>query len=425
MIQNPEMPEKVDELHRRLDDLSEALGDDDFRVRKDAVQRMLALSERELVTARLVLLLGEEDNVGRRNAALEGVVTIGEGAVPHLLAALAERPPHRKVLIDALGAIGDVRALPGLREALSDPDPNVRAAAAEGLGGLPGEEVIPPLRRAFNEDPELITRLAALGSLNRKGAALPLQALTPLLQNIVLRPAVLLALGISGDRAALPLLIEGLLDMAPGAREAAMAGLVALHGLFPAAERHTVEAATASLSEPALRSTIRALLEANPDARPNAAALLGWSGRREAIRPLCLALCDQHADVAVAAGQALVGLGAAAIEVLCDLLPELDAPSRSALLAFFARFREALAERLDGALLKRVQALLCDALSEATDEVRAEAARALAHLGGKEALAPLLLVAQARGGKGSAAVAEALSDLSRRFPEEARALQAR
>ena len=130
-LRNP--PREAAGSDRALLLLIEVMGDDDFRIRKEALEAALCWPDPLVVVERLVEALGEPDNIGRRNAAVEAVTRLQGVAVEPLLRALASLPEHRKVLVDVLGAIGDRRAAPALTAALGDSDPNVRAAAAEAV----------------------------------------------------------------------------------------------------------------------------------------------------------------------------------------------------------------------------------------------------------------------------------------------------
>lgn len=421
-----------------LDLLIEAMGDESFLVRREAVRVALLWPDAVLTTERLVEALAEPDNVGRRNAALDGVARLGGRSIEPLLRALHDRPAHRKVLLDALslleglGRAEEERVAPALSAALSDEDPNVRAAAAEGLGRLTIEAAVPPLLLALQEDDDLVVRLGALEGLNRHRVALPHALVRPLLDTSVLRPAALLALGQGRDPSGLPLLLEALLDRARGAREAALLGLARLHeGMGGHGhEREHLQGALLSLSELAVRSMIRALLEANPEARAAAALLLRFSGRRDVVRPLILALLDHSEEVARAAGDSLTHLGAAALQTICDLLPEMDAAGRHGLFLFFERHGSSLLKALrteaDQAALHRVAALLCDGLSGRSEDSARAAARALGVLGGREALPPLFLslASEERSAPVREAFIEALLALGDRYPEDLRALLA-
>lgn len=70
--------------------------------------------------------------------------------------------------VRALGHLGDERAVPHLKDALSDTNPNVRAAAAEALGHFGDEELLPVLLSAC-EDEDRFVRESAAKALDRIG----------------------------------------------------------------------------------------------------------------------------------------------------------------------------------------------------------------------------------------------------------------
>ena len=70
--------------------------------------------------------------------------------------------------IAALSDSGNEAAAPALVQSLSSPRPEVRAAAARGLGRLGDWDAIPQLRRQL-QDPQLVPRIAAVESLMRMG----------------------------------------------------------------------------------------------------------------------------------------------------------------------------------------------------------------------------------------------------------------
>src|SRR5512147_1587440 len=116
--------------------LLRALGDTDWRVRKTAVEGLVAFGGAD-VTAGLVHRLSAEDNAGARNSAIEALVLLGSASVEPLLPLLAVHDPDvRKFAVDVLGDIRDSRVVPDLVARLGDPDENVRVAAAEALGKI-------------------------------------------------------------------------------------------------------------------------------------------------------------------------------------------------------------------------------------------------------------------------------------------------
>jgi HEAT repeat protein len=213
--------------------LYEALGDADWRVRKEAVRVVDALQPREAMIPKLIEALCDGDNVGRRNAGLEALGLLGSRAVAPLMAALPQVPePARKFLVDALGDTGDPRVVALLVEAAEDrSDPNVAAAALDGLARVGGPAAEEALRRQLRgSDP--FQRMAALDGLVRLRARVPWEELAPLLSDRLVRRVALGLLGRTGHAGAVAPLVEALADGSPHVVAAAAVALVELsaHG---------------------------------------------------------------------------------------------------------------------------------------------------------------------------------------------------
>lgn len=362
--------------------LIDVMGDDDWQVRKEAVASVLCWTDLQLLSEGLVEAMGEPDNIGRRNAVIEAVMRLGAVCIDPLLRHLKQKPEHRKVLVDVLGTFGDVRVIPVLGDTLLDDDPNVRIASMEQLASFTGEEVLPALRGALKSTDTLVV-LAALDGLNRQRDKLPVADLTPLLAEVTLRPALMTALGHTEDAAAISSLIDGLIEKARGAREAALVGLYRLYQSLAAPGRQEIVAAIRKLDENTVRSMTRALMEATPPVREATAALLGWLGKLELARPLVLVLGDSDASVAEAASQALIDLdsGEAALRILADILPSVDPRSRGNVCRFFARHADLVVARASATLRDRLGTVLVSALTDKNAQSAGAAAQALSLLG--------------------------------------------
>jgi HEAT repeat protein len=408
-------PPEADDRADVLDLLIEIMGDESWQVRKEAVAAALSWTDTHLLADKLVTAMSEPDDIGRRNAVIEGVIKLGAICIDYVLRDLAKKPDYRKVLVDVLGTFGDKRVIPALGEALIDEDPNVRAAAMEQLASFTDEEVVPALRAALRS-PDLLVVLAALDGLNRHRTKLLLSELVPLHEQSVLRPAVMTALGHTEDVEATPLLVEGLIDKARGAREAALVALYRLHKSLPRDKQHKVEQAAQGLDEMTVRSSLRALMEASPPVRQATAALLGWTGRRELLRPLLLALGDSDPGVAEAAGAALLGQGEETLLKLCEMVPTLDPRSRGNIYRFFHRHASALGE---GTLRQAVAAVLLDGLADKNAPAALAATHALSMLG-LAAQEPRLAELAAGGGPVGERAQSALSALRTRHAAAAR-----
>lgn len=404
-----------------LELLIDIMGDDNWQVRKEAVESALAFTDRALLAEHLVLAMSEPDNIGRRNAVIDGVMRLGPITIDPLLRELKQKPEHRKVLVDVLGTFGETRVIPALGESLLDDDPNVRAAAMEQLASFQSDEVVPALVAALGS-PDLLVVLAALDGLNRQKTRLPVATFAPMLEQTVLRPAVMTALGLTADVAAVPHLVAGLVEKARGAREAALVALYRLHESLDAAGQRAIVEACQKLDEMAVRSSLRALMEATPPVRQATAALIGWTSRKEMVRPLLLALGDSDAGVAEATAQAFLGMrfdgGETGVTALCELLPTLDPRSRGTVLRFFVKHEAAVRAALSADRLTQLGHQVEAGLGDKNPQTAAAAASALGAFGSAEQLTRLRGT-DAPAGAGADLLSQALRRLSERHEGKA------
>ncbi len=403
-------PSTLEEAAEVLDFLVQAMGDASWRVRKEAAARAAAFADPALAAAVLAAALAEPENIGRRNAVVEALVGLGAQAVPALLDALGKGPEHRKLIADALGLIGDLRASDALAPLIDDADANVRVAAAEALGHVGGSAARAALQRALARG-ELLLSQAALEGLNRLGASLPIGTLEPLLDKPTLRGATLEALGRTGALPVLGIVGAALEDPSRSTRDAAIRAIAELYRRLDPVGREAVAAEVASHRQ-ALPALTGALLEATLGTQKDSALLLGLFKRPEAARPLVLALGDR--DLREAAMQALTMIGAPAAETLAACAPDLESELRADAYALLPRLGPAASD-------PRVQALLAEALDDEAAEAAAAAAGALGEVGDREALAPLLR-ALGREEAVAHAAADALGRLGARHYDEVRVL---
>jgi len=208
--------------------LVHCLGDPGWRVRKAAVERLVSCRHDANVQEMLVASLADGENSGRRNAAYEALVACGTQATERLVAEMtSDDVDVRKLVIDALAAIGDPDSRGPLRDAVGDPDANVRAAAAEALGVVGGvEEISHLLSVSTNEEEDVLVRLSGLRALAHMEAGVGVAGLGSTLDQSLLRPAAFELLGYSTDPEAVEALIKGLASGSRSSREGAMGALL-------------------------------------------------------------------------------------------------------------------------------------------------------------------------------------------------------
>ncbi|MGA1622289.1 MAG: HEAT repeat domain-containing protein [Synechocystis sp.] len=159
--------------------------------------RQLAASRSPLAVPPLTTVL-RFNNPGAAVAAVDGLIQIGEPAIPHLLANMdGFNYGARAWATRACAGIGDPRALELLLEAaLTDFALSVRRAAAKGLGflkwqSLPPDQHLTVQKTIYEalikvtEDPEWVVRYAAIAGLENLATQAPgyrgvvIEAITP------------------------------------------------------------------------------------------------------------------------------------------------------------------------------------------------------------------------------------------------------
>lgn len=426
-----------------------ALGDADWRVRKDATlagQELLALAAdrgdetgEALLLSALVEALAPGDNVGLRNAVIEVLAAHGRAAI----AAIARAFPGldadgRKLAVEALGRTGEAAALGPLTAAREDADDNVRHAAMEAIAALgrsSRDEVLPVLAAALG-DPDRFVQLIALNGLNALEAPAPWPQIEPLLADPMLRPAALAAAALAESPEAPAALVRAL----PAARGRAFGQIVgALSRLLDGPlGAHAAEALRAGGPEVAARLARAA---ADPTgATPSVADPSSWrspgSGplglRGQALVLAALARAPGAIEAAIdalaeptlaePAQRALLSLGGPALgEVLARLRPRgartASEPEQLAALIDVAAALGAADPGRAGEICAAVRA----ALQSPSTLVATTAAYALAKVGQEEDLG----LAAERAVKAPLPVARAvegaLAALAERYPEAARA----
>jgi HEAT repeat protein len=379
--------------------LAGRLGDESWRVRKSAVECLVHAPEDWPVAGQLIEALGDGENPGRRNAAVEALVRMGRRMVEPLLAAAASPDVDvRKLVVDALAGIGSERAVPHLVAMLDDADPNVRAATADALGAIGGAEAVRALcRLALGEDPDTLVRFSALRALARLETPLPASALKSALAEPVLRPVAFAVLGHGDDPESLEALLAGLAAPSRASREAAIEALLrrAARADGGSAERLLERLRAAARAAPAcVEDAIRRLGDAELGMRLLLVQFLGVVRAPESVVPLLHAAHDEALTEVVLGTlggfgeriEALLderwpGLEVEARALACELLgrscgavgaarlaaalDDVDPMVRSAAARGLARRRDPLALRV---LIRRLEASAGDGEPEAQDE---------------------------------------------------------
>jgi HEAT repeat protein len=400
--------------------LLRALGDVDWRVRKEAAAIASSIEPRQTVIERLAAALNERENVSLRNGAVEALVGMGRDAVPVAVRALGSLDADgRKLALEVLGGLPDVAGTRAIVGALRDADFNVRVAAAEALGNaaLAGEDAeklaVTELTAALASS-EPFFQLAALNALVRLDAKLGWEVFEPLVREPLLRRHAIAAAGRSHERAAVSALARAVGDRSIAVARDALVALVECIS-DPEAGMDLGQLARQSLSaSPVAEARIRDLVRSTDDVRVRGSALvaLGLLRNRSDIADLVRGLEDD--EVADQAELGLRWFGRDAVETLLEHGRHSSPPVRAATLALVP----VLTDETD----RSMRMALHEALGADTPDVLTAAISAISLTGGADDLGVLVEYATSTDPRIAASAAAAVTSLALRHVTEARAL---
>ncbi len=358
---------------RVIEHLLKVVDDSEWIVRNQAatelkvkIHEIISLCESRYARILVRLLALPQDEIV--NLAIEGFVELAETSVGILLDAIASGSPVvREHATKALGLIGSKEAVLPLIDLLHDFEWTVRCHAAEALGLIHDKRAIEPLVISLRDNVEKVQQEAirALVGFERLATRPLLNALSYEKNKFNLR-AIILTLGQIGDMKAVPALIGHLRNSYFVVRRAA---IKALRGYGP----KIIDALVPTLSYN--KSDIKPLLDdaLNCDDQPlqlRAIKALGGLEDHRAVELLKKLVDEGVPDVQDAAIAALVQIGCAAWG-RCGALMILSHIGNKSLVS-----------------------VIIPSLSDDSANVRLEAVRALARLGGFDVIDPLIKAAR-------------------------------
>ena len=403
--------------------LLRALGDSDWRVRKEATAIAPSVERRESVLNALRRALEDKVNIGLRNAAVEAMIAIGSDALPVAITALDTLDEDgRKLAVEVLAGIPDLRGTVALSRTLADADPNVRAASAEALGRAAeaGEDArtiaINALMKLLGSE-DTILKLTALDALTRLEAKLSWRTVARFATDPILKRYALAAAAASREVDAIRALANAVGDVSPMvAREAVIALGEAV--MANPDDADVVETASATM-RPSLRAheTIRAMAEReeNPHARGAAIAALGLLRDPDDVAVLVDALSDP--EMAERAEVALKVFGEEALQPLMEVGRTAAPNVRGATLSLVPVLSPPEDET-------EVLAVMREALRDPSTDVLLAALRVFGRTGAATDLRNVARLALHGDARVADAAVTALHEMAARYEGEARALLA-
>ncbi|MEP7049908.1 MAG: hypothetical protein ABJB12_06125, partial [Pseudomonadota bacterium] len=397
-----------------------ALGDGDWRVRKQAVDVVRSLAPAKELLTGLIKTFEPGDNVGLRNAAVEALGAFGEPAVEALAQKVGSLDADgKKLAAEALARTLLPSALVVLRPLLLVRDPNVRAAALDavaalGASGSAASEAFEILSGFLKRpDEAAFVRLSALDGINRLGSLLPWSVIDSLLSDPVLERSAFSAAGRCSHPEAWPALLAAFERARGGGVSAVLSALVEYSRAF-AQNQLLLRAHPAS---PALVARLLELAAAqNEDLASRKAALIvaGALGLQQIAPIAAEALSD--ARLLADADESLSLLGAKAVPALLERAAHADPDTRAACIEIVTGLADQSAAPLAVATIRKWM--------ESGTAVVVRAGLGAITIWGDESC--FATVSAWLGNEEAASAAEtALAALAQRYPVAARALARR
>jgi HEAT repeat protein len=362
-----------------LGPLPQAVADDDWQVRRCAVQTLAGRRDPALVTALIAALRDSHRNFSVLSSALQLLTMTGVDITAALVDLL--RDPDVDLRIQAALALGSQsgpEAAAALLDALEDPDANVRFHAIEALGRLSPPAAVEPLA-AIAQSGDFFLSFPALDALARINDPAVAPRIAPLLQQSLIGDQAAEALGQIGDEDVVPPLVAAL-DGADVSPASIVDALAAIHrryrDLFDAGAQ-IEDRVRRSISAAGVARVISAAAATAGASLRNVVVVLGWLRGPAVERALTLMLGTPavHHELV----EAFVRFGAPMVDVLVEELRRDDADARRAAVMALGHIGDA-----------RAVPALAALLADGDRDLVVAACGALARLGDGRGFEPLL-----------------------------------
>jgi len=309
---------------------AELLGNfDDHDDRRDVVNALVdaAQSDSDAITGAAIDSLDElgDDAITQLIGSMAGVDLEDDAAdwvkaKAYMQVLDADVPELRMAAANGLGNLDQADAVPKLAERFEDPDPRVRARAARSAGKIGDSRATTPLENVLS-DPKAAVRREAADALGNIGNRQALQALLPLYEDDDerVRRIAVGAFGNFGNDRPVDYLIEALSDDSAAVRRTAVYSLIELLSNVPTDQSHEIrDTVVEKLSNTDDRSVVVPLVEILEEStqaaqRRNTAWMLGrvtsQEERDRVIESLVDALGDDDQMLRQFAATSLAELG--------------------------------------------------------------------------------------------------------------------
>lgn len=396
-----------------LNQILEALSDADWRVRREAIALAAQTRERQALIDALLVRVVTTDNIGLRNAAIEVLGMVAQGAAEKFARACEQADSSaRKFLVEAMGKTRDPQMIENLQELLAGADPNAAAAAVEALVciGGPRTEALLKGRLATRD---LFLRIAIVEGLTRLGTRVTWNELAPAIEDALVRRISAELLGRTGHPQALEFLLELATDASPQTSSAALRAIAELV-TEPSAHRSSLIDRLSASNESFRHALYEALLHGDTPTRQGAAHLAVLCRDDASLEAVLQALADDVAGIETV--DALQAWGPSLIEPL--LMQRRSEPRVwSIALELASELSHRHLEEVPVAVRDRLRGIIERDLGHTADAVRAAAAESLRWWGDPRDCRALVECLGSASHVVRAAAARTLEALAHRIPD--------
>ena len=360
--------------------LPSAMADDDWQVRRSAVEAMAGRRDPGLVEALVSALREGHRNFSVLSSALQLLSMTGLDLTAALVDLLQHSDTDLRIQAAlALGTQTRPEAVEALLRALDDEDMNVRFHAIEALGKLRPPSAVGRLA-AIAESHDFFLAFPALDALSRIDDAAVAPRLVPLLDDELVGDQAAEALGQIGDEDVVGALVAAL-DRPHSSPASIVDALTGIHRryaeMFDGGGGHIEALVRGSISSNGAQRVIHAAARESGPSLRHFVTMLGWLSGPEAQRALVHLIGTHGAQGELL--EAIVRFGAPMVDRLAEQLRADDVETRRAAASALGRIGDP----------RGVDALTA-LLDDDDRELLVVAAGALARIGDERAFEPLL-----------------------------------
>jgi HEAT repeat protein len=338
-----DVTERLERERELATPMLEALSDEDWRVRREAVVEVSQRAAPDAIAALLNSVVENHHNPSLLNSALQVLAAATDVDTLSPLVELLHGPDPalRMQAALALGEQRDTRAIEALVKALQDDDANVRYHAIEALGKLKAVDAVDALAE-IAESKDFFLSFAALEALTKIGDARVGSRIVPLLNDEFLRDPAINLLGQLGDESVVASLTALLnTPAAPTAQIAdALATLSDRYEQQYREGRYIADLTSGEISPTGVQNLLDALATPGPTLR-SIALVLGWL--KSPVVDRALTRLMGRVDLRDEIIEALVRHGSTTIDLLLSQLTEEDLEVRRSAVVALGRIGDSSA----------------------------------------------------------------------------------